>query len=182
MDQQVLITKCESLLTTLNPNWINDPDMIDTPSRLGKMYMHFFRNDDPKTHLVKKFPTNNDQLVIVKDIECFGMCPHHLLPVIYKVHIGYNPNGWALGLSKFARIANAVVSYPKLQENITSEIVDVVYDGLKPNGVIVVVEGIHNCMRCRGVEQKSKVITSALRGNMANDPQKTEDFLNMIKV
>ncbi len=180
MKDQKLKKEFENILSILNPNWENDSDMKDTPERLSRMYNHFFRKEDPTIHFSKVFPSNNNNLVILKDIKCFSMCPHHLLPVTYKIHIGYKPDGWVLGLSKFARVADAVASYPKLQENVTLEIAELIYKNLKAKGVIVVVEGIHDCMRCRGVEQDSKVQTSAVCGSFL-DTEK-EFFLSSIKI
>lgn len=139
-----LETSIADILQNLAPGWNKNPDMKETPFRVAKMYRHFFRNDVEETliDLKKKvFPTDNDQMVIVKDIECFGMCPHHLLPIIYKVHIGYIPKGKAVGLSKLARLAIALSSFPKIQENFTTEIAKAVEQALEPSGVMVVVNG-----------------------------------------
>lgn len=171
----------ERFVEYMNPDWREDPDMVDTPERLTRMYQHFFRNEDPSPHLSKRFPTNNEELIIIKDIECYGMCPHHFLPVIYNVSIGYVPNGWALGLSKFARISKALSSYPKLQENFTTEIAEVIYEGLKPKGVIAVVKGEHGCLRCRGVEANNKVLSSAVKGEIFADRYNRKDFYDMLK-
>lgn len=170
----------EALVESLNPEWQNDPDMKGTPERLSKMYKHFFRNEDVKLHFEKKFPTDNDQMIIVKDIECVGTCPHHFVPIIYKVHIGYIPNKYALGLSKFARIAIALSSHPKLQENFTKEIARSIDENLETNGVMVVVCGIHGCMRCRGVQQvESSTITSAVSGAFKMNAETRAEFLSL---
>lgn len=165
----------------LGQDWKNDPDMKETPKRFQRMYEHFFRNEDPIIHTEKTFPTKNDQLVIVKDMEVFGMCPHHLVPIIYNVHIGYIPNGYAIGLSKLSRISSAVASFPKLQENMTTEIADVLEKSLKPLGIIVVVDGVHGCMRTRGVEQcNSSTVTSDCRGVMREKPEARQEFLSLV--
>lgn len=179
MKDEKLKKEFENILSILNPDWKNDLDMKDTPERLSRMYKHFFRKEDPTIHFSKIFPSENKNMIVVKDIRCSGICPHHLLPVIYKIHIGYKPNGWVLGLSKFARIATAVTSFPKLQENITLEIANIIYKNLKPRGVMVLVEGVHDCMRCRGVQQDSRVQTSAVCGSFT-DTEK-EFFLSNIK-
>ncbi len=177
-DQLMIIL--EDFVRYMNPNWKNDPDMIDTPERLSRMYRHFFRNEDPTRHFSKKFPTHNKQLVILKGIECFGMCPHHSLPVEYKINIGYIPNGWALGLSKFSRISKALSSYPKLQENFTTEIATLIYQNLAPKGVIVTVEGEHGCMSCRGIESNIKVVTSAYEGDAFIQKDQRDQFYRML--
>ncbi len=132
MNNKSLRKKLELLLEEFSPEWKNDPNMKNTPQRLTEMYMHFFRKDSCSEQFKKKFPSKDNQLIVVKDIECFGMCPHHLVPVIYKVHVGYKPNGWVLGLSKLHRIAVALSSYPKLQEDFTFDIVDVIFKELNP--------------------------------------------------
>lgn len=182
MDKLKLKQKFEAVIDELNADWKTDPDMKDTPERLANMYAHFFRNEDVDQHLIKRFPSRNSQMVVVKNIECFGMCPHHFAPIIYKVHIGYIPSGWVLGLSKLARIAIALSSYPKLQENFTTEIADVIEKNLKPRGVMVIVDGIHGCMRCRGVEQNASTITSDLRGEYKKDRITTQEFIEYIKM
>lgn len=167
----------QDMVSALNPEYEDNPDMKETPARVVKMYEHFFRNEDYAHHFAKVFPTDNDQMVIVKDIECFGMCPHHLLPIVYSVDIGYIPNGLALGLSKLARIAIAIASYPKLQENMTKEVADVFERHLNPLGIMIVVRGIHNCMRCRGVEQNAETITSDCRGVLRDKPEARMEYL-----
>jgi GTP cyclohydrolase I len=172
----------EEVLRELNPKFESDPDMMETPQRMSRYYMHFFRNDDPSVHLEKKFPTKSEQLVVVKDIECFGMCPHHLMPIIYKVNIGYKPKEWVLGLSKLPRIVTALASVPKLQENLTADIVDFLHNGLHSQGVIVTVSGVHGCMRCRGVEQNSSVVTIETRGGEMNTPGSKREFFELLKI
>jgi GTP cyclohydrolase I len=182
MNQQRLESIAGDLLTELKPKWQQDPDMKDTPKRISHMLMHFFRNEEVELHFEKRFPTTNKQMVIVKDIECFGLCPHHLLPIVYKVHVGYIPDGWAIGLSKLARIAIALSSFPKLQENFTTEIADTLEKHLHPRGVMVVVNGLHGCMRCRGVEQDSSTVTSEVRGIYEKDRISTQEFIEYIKL
>lgn len=171
--------KCFDLL---NQNWRMDPDMKDTPARVARMYAHFFRNEGIEQHYNKKFPTTNRQLVILKNIECFGMCPHHLTPIVYIVHIGYVPMGLAIGLSKLVRIAMALSSYPKLQENFTSELAESINNNLKPQGVIVIIEGLHNCIRCRGVENNSICITSEIKGIFMENPNIKIEFMDLLNI
>ena len=174
----------QELLELYNPNWKSDPDMRETPDRYIRMLDHFFRGyrkSEMEHQLSKVFPTTNDQMVIVKNIECFGMCPHHLVPIVYKVSIGYIPNGKAIGLSKLARLAVMLSATPKLQENFTSEIANMLEERLLPLGVMVIVEGVHGCMRTRGVEQNSTCITSDCRGVLREKAEAREEFLKLIK-
>lgn len=182
--EQKINEACLHLVSALNPDFRTDPDMKDTPNRISRMYQHFFRgsNKEEVENIVSKvFPTKNDQMVIVKDIECFGMCPHHFMPIVYKVHIGYIPNGQALGLSKFGRLAIALSAYPKLQENFTTELADVLEEHLSPLGIMVVVNGVHGCMRCRGVEMNSATITSDTRGAFRQTPATRAEFMNLLE-
>lgn len=172
----------EELLVNVGQKDLSHPDFADTPQRVAKMYKHFFRNEDPQIHFSKKFPTTNDQIVILKGIHTIGLCPHHLIPIEYKVHIGYMPNGFALGLSKFNRVVEAVASYPKLQENMTDEICELINNAMNPLGVIVVVEGIHGCMKFRGVEDTTVTITSEISGVFKEDPSTKAEFLSLIKL
>jgi GTP cyclohydrolase I len=172
----------KKLLLNVGQKDLKHPDFKDTPERVTKVYKHFFRNEDPKIHFNKKFPTTNDQIVILKDINVIGLCPHHLLPIEYKVHIGYIPNGFALGLSKFNRVVQAIASYPKLQKNMTDEICSSINKSMKPAGVIVVVEGIHGCMKFRGVKDSTKTITSEISGVFQDNPSTKSEFFSLIRL
>lgn len=161
---------------------LSDPNFADTPHRVAKMYAHFFRDESDQAVediMTRVFPSTNDQLVIVRDIECFGMCPHHLLPIVYKVDIGYIPKGKVLGLSKLARLAIALSAYPKLQEDFTKDIADAMELYLAPGGVMVVVDGLHGCMRCRGVEMNASTITSDVRGLLRMVDSARNEFLTL---
>jgi len=163
---------------------LEDPNFKDTPTRVAKMFAHFFRNEEEeriKEIMSKVFPSKNDQMVIVKNIECFGMCPHHLVPIVYKVDIGYIPNGKVLGLSKLGRLAIALSSYPKLQEDFTKEIADVLERYINPAGVMVVVDGIHGCMRCRGIEMNATTTTSDVRGLLRMVDSARNEFLTLVE-
>ncbi len=171
-----------SEMITLLGGDLEDPNFKETPGRVAKAMIHFFRNDKDemvKDLKAKVFPSTNDQMVIVRNIEAFGMCPHHLLPVEYDIAIGYIPNGKVLGLSKLARLAITLSSYPKLQEDITSEIAGEMVDILEVKDVMVVVNGIHGCMRFRGVEMDSSAVTSDCRGRFRQGEVKAE-FLRLM--
>lgn len=179
--EDTLIKDFRKVLSDLGVN-LDDPNFKDTPLRVARMYMHFFRNE--RSRVVKSikrkvFPSKNDQIVLVKDIVCFGMCPHHLLPVIYDVAIGYIPNGKVLGLSKLARLAIAECSYPKLQEDVTKEIADTLEDILDTKGLIVIMTGQHSCMKCRGIEMNAECVTSDCRG-ILRDPGSKSEFLKLL--
>jgi GTP cyclohydrolase I len=183
MSNDKLVSIIKELLKELGAN-LENPNFRETPQRVAKMLKHFFRDDKKKILeeiKQKVFPSENDQMVILKGIECFGMCPHHLVPIVYTVDIGYVPNGKVLGLSKLARLAIALSSFPKLQEDFTREIADVLESSLEPLGVMVVVRGIHSCIRCRGVEKDSIAITSDCRGVLRRKPEARMEFLELIR-
>ncbi|MBN2546198.1 MAG: GTP cyclohydrolase I FolE [Spirochaetes bacterium] len=127
------------------------------------------------------FDSENNEMVIVKDIEFFSLCEHHMLPFFGKCHIGYIPDKKILGLSKFARITNHFSRRLQIQERLTSLIAESIDDVLKPLGVAVVIEGMHLCMMMRGVQkQNSYSVTSALRGMFKKDPRTRNEFLMLI--
>ncbi len=128
------------------------------------------------------FDAENNSMVIVKGIDFFSTCEHHLLPFFGKIHIGYIPNKKIIGLSKLPRIVEVYSRRLQVQERICAQVADAIMDILKPSGVAVVAEGIHTCMVVRGVEKvNSKTITSAMRGCFMEKPSTREEFLSLIK-
>ncbi|MEJ7810056.1 MAG: GTP cyclohydrolase I FolE [Gemmatimonadaceae bacterium] len=124
------------------------------------------------------FEESHENMVLVRDIELYSLCEHHMLPFFGKVHIAYIPDGRIVGLSKIPRIADVFARRLQVQERLTEQIAQALEDVLKPRGVGVVIEAYHLCMMMRGVEkQNSKTITSALRGAFRDDPRTREEFL-----
>lgn len=158
--------------------------LLDTPARVTRMYEEIFAGYevDPRDALGVAFDENHEELVIVKDITYYSQCEHHMAPFFGKVHIGYIPSGKIAGLSKFARLVEAISRRLQVQERITSEIADIMDEVLKPHGVIVVVEGEHLCMCARGVKKPgSKTVTLATRGSFRTDAAQRAEFLSLIK-
>ncbi|SDM45751.1 GTP cyclohydrolase I FolE [Bacillus sp. OK048] len=159
--------------------------LLDTPKRVAKMYEEVFSglNEDPKKHFETIFSEDHEELVLVKDISFYSMCEHHLVPFFGKAHIAYIPrNGRVTGLSKLARAVEAVAKRPQLQERITTTIADSMMEKLDPLGVMVVVDAEHMCMTMRGVKKPgSKTVTTAVRGNLVNDPIARSEILSLIK-
>ena len=147
-----------------------DPDregLLETPGRVARMYAEMFSglHDDPRPHLQKFFSEPYDEIVLVRDISFCSMCEHHLLPFIGRAHIGYMPNGKVIGLSKLARVVEAVSRRPQVQERMTEEIANLLVSELDAKGVAVVVEASHSCMTIRGVKKPGSVcVTSAMKG------------------
>ncbi|MGG1675134.1 GTP cyclohydrolase I FolE [Neobacillus sp. NRS-1170] len=163
----------------------NREGLLDTPKRVAKMYEEVFSglNEDPKVHFETIFSEDHEELVLVKDIPFYSMCEHHLVPFFGKAHVAYIPkNGRVTGLSKLARAVEAVAKRPQLQERITATIADSMMEKLEPHGVMVVVEAEHMCMTMRGVKKPgSKTVTTAVRGNLADDSIARSEVLSLIK-
>lgn len=157
-----------------------DPDrdgLLDTPSRVARAYAEQFAGlgQAPEDVLTTVFDADHDEMVLVKDIEVFSTCEHHLVPFHGVAHVGYVPNdkGQITGLSKLARLVDVYARRPQVQERMTSQIADALMSVLAPRGVIVVIEAEHLCMTMRGVRKPgAKTITSAVRGDF-RDSEKT---------
>ena len=127
------------------------------------------------------FDEDHHNMVLVKDIEMYSLCEHHMLPFFGKVHVAYIPNGRILGLSKLPRIVEVFARRLQVQERMTDQIAQAVWEVLEPQGVGVVIEAYHLCMMMRGVEkQNSKTITSAMRGTFLKDNRTREEFLGLV--
>ncbi len=155
----------------------------ETPARVVKSWKKLFGGygQDPKDHL-KIFEEPCDELIVVKDIEFYSTCEHHMLPFFGKAHIGYIPDGKVIGVSKIARILEIFTRRLQIQERIGQQVADVLVEGLKPLGVGVVLEAKHFCMVCRGVEKQNSIMkTSCMRGVLRTKPEARAEFLEMIK-
>ena len=126
------------------------------------------------------FVENHDNMIMVRDIELYSLCEHHMLPFFGKAHVAYLANGRLLGLSKVARVVEVFARRLQVQERLTDQIADAIQDALEPDGVGVVIEATHLCMMMRGVEkQNSKTITSAVRGRFRTDQRTRDEFLHL---
>jgi GTP cyclohydrolase IA len=158
--------------------------LTETPARVVRMYEEILAgySIDPREVLGVTFDERHEELVIIRDIVYYSMCEHHMAPFFGKIHVGYIPSGKVAGLSKFARLVEAVTRKLQVQERITSEIADILEEVLVPHGVMVVVEGEHLCMCSRGVKKPgSKTVTSAVRGQFRVDPASRSEFLALLK-
>jgi GTP cyclohydrolase I len=166
-----------------------DENLIDTPKRVARAYAEIFsgiRDTDKQIEeiLASKFPSEgNDEIIICKDVKVYSMCPHHLLPVEYTVHLGYlsDPNKYVIGVSKLARLAEILAKRPVLQERLTVDIGKTL-DKLEGGGSIVYIKGIHFCMRMRGIKQQdSSIMTSYVSGVFKTKISAKNEFLSLIK-
>ena len=160
--------------------------LADTPRRFAEMYSELFAGmgQDPTEELKVGYELGHREMVILKDIPFYSMCEHHFLPFYGVVHIGYIPNeeGRVVGISKLARVVEIIAKRPQIQERMATEIADAIVDGLKPDGVAVVIQAEHMCMIMRGIKKSgSSVITSALRGSFRKKPASRAEFFSLIK-
>ncbi len=161
----------------------NREGLLETPDRVARMYAEVFAglHTDPSIHLQKTFTQKHDEMVLVKDIEFSSSCEHHLLPFIGKAHIAYLPNGRVVGLSKLARVVEAVAKRPQVQERMTEQIADLIMTHLKPRGVAVIVEASHSCMTIRGVRKPGAMtITSSMRGGFLDHPPTRAELMALV--
>jgi GTP cyclohydrolase I len=159
-----------------------DPDrdgLLDTPARVARMYSEVFAGlrQDPGDIMSTTFDLAHDEMVLVRDIEVWSMCEHHLVPFFGRAHVGYIPeaDGKITGLSKMARLVDLFARRPQVQERLTTQIADTMEEYLNPRGVIVVLECEHLCMAMRGVKKPgSRTITSAVRGQLRDVATRAE--------
>jgi len=164
-----------------------DPDrdgLIATPGRVEKAMAHLTKGyqEDPSEILRGAlFDVDYDEMVIVKDVEMFSLCEHHMLPFFGKVHVAYIPNGKVVGLSKIARLVEVFARRLQVQERMTRQIADAIQDAIAPQGVGVVIEARHLCMMMRGIEkQNSSTVTSAMVGCFQKKETRSE-FLSLAR-
>ena len=159
--------------------------LIKTPERVAKAmsFMTQGYQQDPKEILLSaRFTEEYKHMVIVKDIDLYSLCEHHMLPFYGKAHVAYIPNGYITGLSKIARVVEAYARRLQVQERLTVQIRDCIQDVLSPLGVAVVIEASHMCMQMRGVQKQNSVTTtSAFTGAFLTQLQTREEFINLIK-
>ncbi|MGQ0814692.1 MAG: GTP cyclohydrolase I FolE [Gemmatimonadota bacterium] len=157
--------------------------LLRTPERVEKSLRWLTRGYHMSAdHVIgdAMFEEQHDSMVLVKDIEMYSMCEHHMLPFFGKVHVAYIPDGRIVGLSKVARVVDVFARRLQVQERLTDEIAEAISHTLRPQGVGVIVEAFHLCMMMRGVEkQNSKTITSAMRGVFLEDNKTREEFLRL---
>jgi len=159
--------------------------LLKTPDRAARAFQYLTRGyAQSLDEVVNKaiFESDNDEMILVKDIELYSMCEHHLLPFIGKCHVAYIPTGKVIGLSKIARIVDMFARRLQIQENLTKQIADTVNDAIKPAGVGVIIEAKHLCMMMRGVEkQNSMMTTSMMLGSFRDHDRTRSEFLRLVK-
>ena len=177
----------QDLITRLLEAIGEDPTregLVRTPGRVARSYEYLtsgYRTDVDKVINGALFSVDYNEMVIVRDIDFYSLCEHHLLPFFGKCHVAYIPNGRVIGISKIPRLVDMYARRLQVQERMTSQIAETIRDAVQPLGVAVVCEGTHLCMAMRGVEkQNSRTVTSALRGVFRDDPRTRDEVLRLV--
>ena len=164
-----------------------DPEregLLDTPKRVKKAYEFIFGGYKQDARAILEsalFTSSNDEMVLIKDIEFYSTCEHHLLPIIGRAHVAYIPNGKVVGLSKIPRVVDVFARRMQIQEQLTEQIADAIMETIDPKGVAVVLQARHMCMEMRGVEKiNSTTTSSALRGLFKKDEKTRAEFFSLI--
>jgi len=185
IDEKTIREAVSKIITAIG----EDPQregLLGTPRRVAEMYTELFSGlyQDPLDELKVGYELGHRELVLLKDINFYSMCEHHMLPFFGVAHIGYIPNaeGRVVGISKLARVVECISRRPQIQERMATQIADAINDGLKPSGVAVVVQAEHMCMVMRGTKKPgSLVITSALRGIFRKQAAARAEFFALIQ-
>lgn len=180
---KVLMSNYSSILRTIG----EDPDregLLKTPERVAKSMQFLTHGYDIDAHQILRdamFKEDYKQMVIVKDIEIFSMCEHHLLPFIGKAHVAYIPDGYLVGLSKIPRVVDAYARRLQVQERLTTQIKECIQDTLNPLGVAVVIEAHHLCMMMRGIQKQNSVsTTSDFTGAFMKNDKTRAEFIHLL--
>ena len=179
--------KIEDAIKIILQNIGEDPQregLLKTPHRVAKaldFLTEGYRQDPIEILNSALFTSSNDEMVLVRDIEFYSMCEHHMLPIIGRAHVAYIPNGKVVGLSKIPRVVNVFARRLQIQEQMTEQIADAISQAIEPKGVGVVIHARHMCMEMRGVEKiNSTTVTSALRGLFKKDIRTRNEFYDLI--
>jgi GTP cyclohydrolase I len=191
-EPQVTVTReqAEDAVRTLL-HWAGDDParegLLDTPKRVVKAYQEWFGgySVSPEEYLLRTFEevAGYDEMIVLRDIEFESYCEHHMAPIIGRVHVGYLPTDKVVGISKLARVVEGYAKRLQVQEKLTAQIAGCIDDVLKPRGVGVVVDAVHECMTTRGVHKRGvSMITSKMLGNFRDDARTRQEFLSFIGI
>ncbi len=187
--QEQLVKLYSGILDTLSVMGYptkTDDNFAETAERAARAMLELIKpvaeiQDEVDAMLERTFPARYDEMVISKHNICFGMCPHHLLPVIYRISVAYLPGERVLGISKLSRLVQILSRRPVLQEDLTHELAELLHERLQTRGSAAYVEGLHLCMASRGVEaHEARVVTSAVRGVFRDQPATRQEFLDLV--
>jgi GTP cyclohydrolase I len=179
-----MVEEIRSILTQLGENPQRD-GLMDTPARVDRALRFLtsgYQMDVDQLVNRALFDVAYDEMVIVRDIELFSLCEHHLLPFFGKCHVGYIPNGRVIGLSKIPRLVDMFARRLQVQERLTTQIAETINEKIHPRGVAVVIEAQHLCMIMRGVEKQNSVaVTSSMHGVFKENQNTRNEFLNLLR-
>jgi len=178
-----LATHYRSVLTLLGED-VSREGLEKTPMRVAKAMQLLTRGYTQDPHKVLTdalFKEDYNQMVIVKDIDVFSLCEHHMLPFYGKCHVAYIPDGYITGLSKIARVVDIFSHRLQVQERLTQQIKDCIQSTLKPQGVMVVIEAKHMCMQMRGVEKQNSITTTSDFSGVFNDLNTRQEFMSLLR-
>ena len=182
-DKKLFEESVKNMLTIVG----EDPSregLIKTPERVFKAFEFMTKGYKQNPHEILNealFTSSNDEMVVVKEIELYSTCEHHMLPIIGKAHVAYIPNGKVIGLSKIPRVVDVFARRLQIQEQLTEQIADAINDAIDPKGVAVVINARHMCMEMRGVQKIcSTTVTSALRGVFKDDKKIKDEFMSIL--
>lgn len=178
-----LASDFRSIITTLGED-VEREGLLQTPKRVAKAWQFLtqgYKLDADKIIQSAIFHENHNEMVIVKNIELFSVCEHHMIPFFGKAHIGYLPNGKITGLSKFARVVDVFSRRLQVQERLTTQIMNCVHNALEPHGVAVVIEAKHMCMMMRGVEKQNSVTTTSAFTGVFEESTTRSEFIRLIQ-
>jgi len=185
VNQEKIKLAMTSMIEAIGENPLRE-GIKDTPRRVAEMYAELFSglDADPKAELGVDFGEGYEEMVILRDIPFYSMCEHHLLPFYGIAHVGYipSPGGRVVGVSKLARVVEICARRPQLQERMTQQIADAIFEALQPIGVAVVIQAEHLCMVMRGIKKPgATVITSSVRGNFRSKVATRSEFMSLIQ-
>ncbi|MDD4777449.1 MAG: GTP cyclohydrolase I FolE [Fermentimonas sp.] len=182
-NKTVISDHMREILSLLGENTERE-GLIKTPDRVAKAMQYLTKGywQNPEEILRSaQFKENYRQMVIVKDIDFFSICEHHMLPFFGKAHVAYIPDGYVTGLSKIARVVDVFARRLQIQERLTTQIKDCIQNTLNPMGVMVVIEAQHMCMQMRGVEKQNSITTTSDFTGIFREQKTREEFVNLIK-
>nr|WP_281271163.1 GTP cyclohydrolase I FolE [Helicobacter didelphidarum] len=179
------IESCMQSLCDMVGEDSNREGLIKTPQRVATLHNFLYSGYEYNPNEILSSTFNEgvcNEMIIIKDIEFYSMCEHHLLPFFGKISIGYIPDKQVVGISNFAKLVEIFARRLQIQENLTKQIADTIMESLRPKGAMVVCEALHLCMAMRGTEkQNAKILTSAVRGLFQKDSRTRAEFMQLIK-
>ena len=182
VQQRVIQEAVTAILGAIGED-LDRPGLRDTPERVARMYQELFRglDQEPTDVLATGFEEGHNEPVVLRQIPFFSVCEHHLLPFVGEAHLGYIPKGRVVGASKLVRALEVLARRPQLQERLTRQVADALYEGIQPEGVVVRLSAEHLCMTIRGVQKPGvRVLTVATRGSFQESATSRDQLMSLV--